>query len=80
MKFIKRLFANDWIPVWVSYAEWRIVNHGHPTGEYSNISYVIKYSKYLNEYKLEEFGIDPKQHPAYKDVVKKLNEFIKNGH
>lgn len=85
-----RLFGkNDWYPVWAESVEWNltwnIINSRTKqiVGERpENVKslYEIVYSPSRNKYKLNLSGFDPKRSDTYSVAVKKLNEFIKNGH
>lgn len=66
---------NDWYPVWSDTSEWLCDGKF-----YSNVSFEIIYSPSRKIYKIKMLGITPKKHPYYSVAVRKLNEFIKNGH
>ena len=77
MKWLKRLFVNDWTVIEVFQGKWTVSysDSGAYLGEESETSvYEILYSKSLNELKLRLSGYRPREHKAYLRAVRLLNE------
>jgi len=68
---------NDWYPVWSDTGEWVSTLNSNLV-KYS--IFEILFSPSRKEYKLKISGCRPKENSVYQIAVKKLNEFIKNGH
>lgn len=82
MNWLKRLFVNDWYPVWADNAYWDVTTYydgyEHSVVIRKNCSYEIVYSPLRKRYKIVTYGRNPKVHPYYQVAVKKLLELKAN--